>query len=186
MGHIFRFGGKLVRYSVCTVFRRVDKRRVDKRACDVSSLLASLLPHNPAERDPSGCSVLPACNVFPPPVFGPMRFLAPAAWKADKLPRTVRVSYCLNGLPADHPYSLYESNWSSSSGGRRCGCRELCVRCPSTTGNKHGTWHMYGTIVSYTAVVAYHGWQLATRHRHQRSAASKNPLLDLGTCMRRP
>ena len=50
---------KIVRYSVSTVFKRVDKvdkrqAKVDTRSCDVSSLLASPLTHNPAERDPSG------------------------------------------------------------------------------------------------------------------------------------
>ena len=47
----------------------------------------------------------PSCMQCPP-VFGSMRFLALASEGGRKLPRTVRVSYRLTGLPAPRLYTV--------------------------------------------------------------------------------
>ena len=83
-----------IRYQACR-----QAKGGPTRSCEGSSLLASLLTHNPAKRVPSGCSVLPACNV--------LRYSVLCASSRQrgrrKLPRTVRGSYRLNGLPALPP-----------------------------------------------------------------------------------
>ena len=70
---------------------------MDKMLARLSSLLALLVAHNPAERVPSGCNVL-LMHAMSSSIRS---YALPRTSEGSrKLPRTVRVSYRLNGLPA--------------------------------------------------------------------------------------